>query len=350
MCNHYLPRVLDLSYNQIESLSTFQSELPKLVKLSLKKNKMKSLINISNFPALTYLKLSRNNLENLSELSRLSKLKSLKGISLYKNPLEEDKTLYVQTVLAACPYLESLDHNNIADVKKGSVVPPANNSHEVSDGFMFKPDRDDRSEKLERPGSGKPRVGSSGAERNPSEGISNNNSKHSEIRPTSANLVRKDPSPSDHGNAFKNTKLTLSKGMGAGGSVSQKVRPLQPPQPQNSNKNERSDQKEYEEGGDDDDEPERDSPPADGDDIFSMNPKSLSTIKLAWEKKLKERPGLLTSGGKKDEEIWLGSAGYPIGYFKKIGTNNYKVVGDGLWMLMASKATSIKAVEEVDIL
>jgi Leucine-rich repeat (LRR) protein len=142
--------VLDLSYNQIESLSTFQGELPKLVKLSLKKNKLKSLVNIGNFPALTYLKLSRNNLESLSELARLSKLKALKGISLYKNPLEEDRAQYTQAILAACPQLESLDHNSCTEARKRGSSPEP-------DGFQFKQDKDDRLDKADRPGSGNPR-------------------------------------------------------------------------------------------------------------------------------------------------------------------------------------------------
>ena len=51
--------MLDLSYNQVESLHGFKGQLQKLVKLSLKKNKMNSLANIEAFPNVNYLKLSR---------------------------------------------------------------------------------------------------------------------------------------------------------------------------------------------------------------------------------------------------------------------------------------------------
>jgi hypothetical protein len=58
------------------------------------------------------LKLSRNDLSSYQEILRLGKLKNLKGLSLYKNPIELNDN-YVNKILTVCPYLESLDHNEV---------------------------------------------------------------------------------------------------------------------------------------------------------------------------------------------------------------------------------------------
>lgn len=126
-------RVLDLSYNQIESLHGFKGQLLKLVKMSLKKNKMNSLANIEAFPNVNYLKLSRNNIDSFSEIKKLAKLRSLKGVSLYDNPVGEDKRSYCIAVLQICPFLETLDHKSCHEVKK---------AHEIKEEDLSKKDEE----------------------------------------------------------------------------------------------------------------------------------------------------------------------------------------------------------------
>ena len=86
---------------------------------------------------------------------------------------------------------------------------------------------------------------------------------------------------------------------------------------------------------------------SDTEDIYSLNPKSITTVKMAFDKKLKEKQGTLGLQVKKDEEVWLGNPQHPVGYFKKVGINNYKIIGDGMWLFIASKVVNIKAIEEV---
>jgi Leucine-rich repeat (LRR) protein len=104
---------LDLSYNNITKLPTNPSlSLPRLIKLSLKKNNLRFLSGIEKFPSLTYLKLSRNNLSNMNEIKRLGLVKGLKGVSLYRNPVSEgdNQSEYIKTLINTCQNLESLDH------------------------------------------------------------------------------------------------------------------------------------------------------------------------------------------------------------------------------------------------
>lgn len=106
-------RILDLSYNNITKLPTNPAlSLPRLIKLSLKKNNLRFLSGIQKFPSLTYLKLSRNNLSSLNEIKRLGHVKGLKGVSLYRNPISEGESQgeYIETLIKVCPNLESLDH------------------------------------------------------------------------------------------------------------------------------------------------------------------------------------------------------------------------------------------------
>lgn len=330
--------VLDLSYNQVKTLDDFPGEMPKLVKLSLKKNVMENLKGIENFPALTYLKLSRNNIGSLNDLKKLSGLKLLKGISLYKNPLAEEKQLYTVAVLAACPYLESLDHNPCADIRKKFQQDGILDDLPPSEVVDERPDT--------RPDSASG-VASSSLGFNTGGGSGSNWA----ARNGSA-LVGQQSSTSGDGAGFKNQKLAMMKGFSK-----QTVKPNAPRV--SSLEKSTGDNRErqivqdaefkFDEQPDDDEDTEKDvrTPGADDDDIFSLNPKALSTVKLAFEKKVKEKPCVIGSSSKKDEEIWLGSPTHPIGYFKRVSNSNYKVVGDGLWMLMASKTIVIKLIEEV---
>lgn len=109
---------MDLSYNQIKSLRRLDFKLDKLIKLSLKKNQLQDLLGVENFPKLNYLKLSRNSIKELSEVDRLAELKQLKGVSLYRNPMSENKRAYAAYIIQTCKKLESLDHNSIEEVKK----------------------------------------------------------------------------------------------------------------------------------------------------------------------------------------------------------------------------------------
>lgn len=92
--------------------------LKKLVKLSLKKNKIIDLKGIENFPNLNYLKLSRNNIASLIEVKRLGNIPELKGVSLYRNPINDDKKLYAGVILGICKNLESLDHTSVEEIRK----------------------------------------------------------------------------------------------------------------------------------------------------------------------------------------------------------------------------------------
>lgn len=92
--------------------------MKKLVKLSLKKNKIVDLKGIENFPNLNYLKLSRNNIDSMVEVKSLGNLPELKGVSLYRNPINEDKKLYAGVILGICKKLESLDHTSVEEIRK----------------------------------------------------------------------------------------------------------------------------------------------------------------------------------------------------------------------------------------
>lgn len=109
---------MDLSYNEIVSLKNTNLRLKRLVKLSLKKNKLVDLKGIENFPHLNYLKLSRNSIESLVEVKRLGNLPELKGVSLYRNPINDDKKLYASVILRICKKLESLDHTSVEEIRK----------------------------------------------------------------------------------------------------------------------------------------------------------------------------------------------------------------------------------------
>lgn len=107
----------------------------------------------------------------------------------------------------------------------------------------------------------------------------------------------------------------------------------------------------FEDAQEDDEEMEKEETVRGGnpEDLHSMNPKSLSAVRLAFEKVLRDKNSIMGSTAKSEEEIWLGSAQtHPIGMFKRTGTNTYRVVGDGIWMMMASKVVNLKSIEEVD--
>lgn len=322
--------MLDLSYNQIKSLADFEGELPKLMKLSLKMNKMVALKGIDRFPALTYLKLSRNNIESIQEVAKLSSLKNLKGISLYKNPLADDKQLYTASILAACPNLESLDHNACGDMKKRVE------RDGLQDSKMSKEKIEDtRSELIAEPGSASNgfAAGSSAA------------TKWSK-KQSSTGLSKATASEKPE---FQNQKIAMVKGFDSGEKFTgQRQNSLDKAGLEKREKEHRETDYKFDEAMDDDDDDKEPVTPAEeDDDIFAMNPKSLATVKIAFDRKVKERAALLGSSNKKDEEVWLGTPTHPIGYFKRVGGNNYKIVGDGLWMLMAAKTVAIKSIDEV---
>lgn len=319
-----------MSYNLIKTLTDFEHELPKLMKLSLKMNKMVNLKGIDRFPALTYLKLSRNNIDNIQEVNRLSILKYLKGISLYKNPLAEDKQIYTNAILTACPNLESLDHNACGDMKKRG-------DRDVLQESKISKDRlEDKSDIVAETVSASNGFGTTtttGAKWNKKQ--------------SSTGIAKVAPPETAE---FQNQKLAMVKGINSDDKFTgQRQTSVDKIAADRRDKENRDTEYKFDEGmDDDDDDKDAVSPTAEEeDDIFSMNPKSMATVKLAFERKVKEKTSLLGSSTKKDEEIWLGTPTHPIGYFKRIGGNNYKVVGDGLWMLMAAKTVAIKSIDEV---
>lgn len=304
------------------------------MKLSLKMNKMVNLKGINNFPALTYLKLSRNNLEDIEELAKLSTLKNLKGISLYKNPLAEDKTQYTSAVLSACPQLESLDHNSCGDTKKKQDKDSAHDSKISKEKIDYDSKADQPSEMVSA-----------------SNGFGANSTTTKWSKKQSTTAMSK--TTSNDKPEFQNQKIAMAKGY----ITDEKFGPaprhnsLEKSSLDKREKEIRETEYRFDEAMDeDDDDKDASSPnPEEEDDIFAMNPKSLTTVKIAFERKIKERSAYLGSSGKKDEEIWLGTPTHPIGYFKRIGGNNYKIVGDGLWMLMAAKTVAIKSIDEVNL-
>lgn len=112
LCENKNLMVINLSYNNIRNLNFVNSKMSQVLKLSLKKNLLNELVGIENFPNLKFLKLSRNELSQYGEIQRLNKLKNQKGLSLYKNPIEVDEN-YTEKILQICPFLESLDHNEV---------------------------------------------------------------------------------------------------------------------------------------------------------------------------------------------------------------------------------------------
>lgn len=298
---------------------------------------MENLKGIEWFPAITYLKLSRNNLDSLQELKRLSLLRNLKGISLYKNPLADDKQSYTIGVLSSCPVLESLDHNSCIELRKQLERDGLLEESQETDQLDDRSKGDSLSAVISNSAGFHPHAGSG----NVGEGKNSHNS-------------NAQPSISGDAAAFKNQKLAMVKGLSKQMTRSP-IQPMNLSQKSQIAQENKTDIRETEYKLDDGDEEEdleddgRNKEIAE-DDIFALNPKVVSTVKLAFDKKLKERNCILGYTAKKDEEIWLGSPTHPIGFFKRVSNNNYKVVGDGLWMLMASKTVTIKLIEEVSFI
>lgn len=110
--------------------------MDQVLKLSLKKNLLTELVGIENFPNVKFLKLSRNELVSYGEVQRLGQLKNLKGLSLYKNPIETNEN-YINKILTVCPFLESLDHNEVNnDTKPNFVEEPKIVKKESSGGKL----------------------------------------------------------------------------------------------------------------------------------------------------------------------------------------------------------------------
>lgn len=334
--------MLDLSYNSIRSLIDFDGELPKLLKLSLKMNKIQTLKNIDRFPSLAYLKLSRNNLEQLTEVDRLAALKQLRGVSLYKNPLADQKHAYVSAVMTACPQLESLDHNACNDVKKLAE----------RDTDAVSRDRvDDKSKTEEK----SPLLSAVTHLRTPVDHSTKNKKTLSAAGVTAATTVSKMMAGSE-APEFQNQKIAMVRGFvsderSAGLRQTSLEKSSLEKKDSRDHREPRETEYKFDEAMDeDDDDKEAASPQADdNEDIFAMNPKSLVTVKLAWDRRVRDKGVLFGSSGRKDEEVWLGTPTHPIGYFKRVSGNNYKVVGDGLWMLMAAKTVAIKSIDEVGL-
>lgn len=298
------------------------------MKLSLKMNKMINLKGIEHFPALAYLKLSRNNIENLQEINKLSSLKQLKGISLYKNPLADDKQLYTSAVLSACPQLESLDHNACGDMKK-KIEKDALQDSKISKERVEENKNDQLLDNIST-----------------SNGFTANSTNPKWSKKLSSSGISKLTAEKPE---FQNQKIAMVKNFESGDRFTgQRQTSLEKSALEKRDKENRETEYKFDEAMDeDDDEKEAATPNDEDEDIFSMNPKSLTTVKLAFDRKIKERSCLLGSSPKKDEEIWLGTPTHPIGYFKRVGGNNYKIVGDGIWMLMAAKTVAIKSIDEV---
>lgn len=307
--------VLDLSYNRLSSSPSAMSSsggssnnppslcnlsvpLPSLSKLSLKKNQLTTLEVLPKlFPSLIHLKLSRNSLSSLQELSFLKHLTFLRGVSLYKNPLASDKSLYIQTVLSECPWLESLDHQACEEMRQKYVEEKSKGQDR---GEVIRKERGDRTVASVSPSPPPPR-------RPSLEVLQGKKEREREVGTGQAKTE-------DIIEEFKNRGIV---NVNKGGKK-------------------REEKEEVEAEVEESD-----------DDLLLMDPKSIGTVKLAFEKKLKERSGTLGLDSKKDEEIWLGLPNHPIGFFKRVSNNSYRIFGDGLFMMLSSKTVNIRTVEEL---
>ena len=352
-----------MSSNQIETLNSFNGILNKLVKLSLKKNKLVSLAKLDSFPAVTYLKLSRNNLTSLESLSVLSNLKSLKGISLYKNPLAEDRDEYLRAVHEYCPTLESLDH----EVQKGK------DPDQIS--LDTKPSQQPGGlSEITGKNTSTPTAGyrEGASKRQQGQGVIGGLTVNHEPRASSANQTKKpviqESSSVSNPRSTKISKAGNSQGgqisiiqAGNSGGFGTIVKAASVERVHTGPNDVFRQDAVKDENMIDDDEIENTKAlqldgqkgslsrtgNSDQDTIYSMDPKSLDTIKTIFEKKMKDRPTYMSAIPKKEEEIWLGNPNHPIGFCKKITNNNYKITGDGLWMMMYTKTIPVKTIEEI---
>lgn len=295
--------------------------------MSLKKNKLLDLTNIEAFPNVNYLKLSRNVLESPSELKKLGKLKVLKGVSLYDNPLADDKRLYSKMVMEICPNLESLDHKSCSEVKKKYEI----EDQEINAKHM---DNNKLTYKL----------------------MQGSDISQKETSPKGLKVISipTEHQPQQEASHLKNQTVILSK---AFSNPRRKNNSTDKPISAERKGGEaavRDTGKDVDEKDDENMEDEEDIDKDEGkgeenaDGIASMNPKSMSAVKLSFEKILSEKTSILQTNLKIEQEVWLGnSPTHPIGFFKKVGTNGYRVVGDGIWMMMASKVVALKSIEEV---
>jgi Leucine-rich repeat (LRR) protein len=334
------------------------------VKLSLKKNKLVNLSKLDSFPNVTYLKLSRNNIGSLSSLSVLANLKSLKGVSLYNNPLAENREEYLRAVHEFCPTLESLDHEVhkgkdadqlSQDTKQASqqtqilAESQMKNSSTPSAGY-----REGASKRQVVQGAGtiviqnEPRASSANNSKKP---LISESSSLGNPRPTKISKAI-----NSQGGQISIIQAGSSGGFGGQSKAQSVERAISGP-----NDAYRSESVPQEDnGGDDDDADQFRATQLDGqkgnlsrtansdpDSIYSMDPKSMDTIKAIFEKKMKDRPSYMTNTQKKDEEIWLGNPNHPIGFYKKASANSYKITGDGLWMMMSTKTVPVKTIEEI---
>ncbi len=314
---------MDLSYNQVESLHGFKGQLLKLMKLSLKKNKMNSLANIEAFPNVNYLKLSRNNIDSFAEIKKLAKLRSLKGVSLYDNPVGDDKRVYCIAVLQICPFLETLDHKSCLEVKK---------SHDIKEEDLLKREEERKRVAVPHQSTEKPRDPSP---KNSKQNTLINEDKQLQFKNQTVLLSK----------AFNNSRVGKNPATDKSPSVERKVVATEAREQLKEIEVNRFDDAQEEEEELEKDETVRGGNP---EDLHAMNPKSLSAVRLAFEKVLRDKNSILGSTAKSDEEVWLGSSqSHPIGMFKRTGSNTYRVVGDGIWMMMASKVVNLKAIEEV---
>ena len=335
-------------------MGSFSGQLPKLIKLSLKKNKLVSLSKLDSFPALTYLKLSRNNLASLSSLAVLANLKSLKGVSLYKNPLSDNREEYLRAVHEYCPGLESLDHEahkgKDPDQFSQDSKPPAPANHMLTE--------------VQVKNSSTPTAGyrDAGIKRQGANLIAGGLPNEHEPRASSANNTKK-PLIAESSSVSNPRTTKISKAANSqGGQISiiqagnfggvmkaQSVERVIPGTADGFRSNSLP-----KEDIQDDDETDQTrgvtlsrTVNSDPDSIYSMDPKSLDTIKAIFEKKMKERPSYMSNLPKKEEEIWLGNPNHPIGFCKKVSNNSYKITGDGLWMMMSTKSLPVKTMEEI---
>ena len=240
-------------------------------------------------------------------------------MSLYDNPVCEDKRAYCVAVLQLCPSLETLDHKSCLEVKK---------AHDIRDeDLLLRKDEERKRVPRAHQSTEKPREPSPKLVTRPG------SSQPAEERPLQLKnqtvLLSK---------AFNNSRVGKQPAVDKSPSAERRVAVTE------------AEANRFEELAEEDEELEKDETVRGGnpEDLHAMNPKSLSAVRLAFEKVLREKSSLLGSTAKSDEEVWLGgSQAHPIGTFKRTGANGYRVVGDGLWMMMASKVVNLKAIEEV---
>ena len=335
--------VINLSYNNIVNLRSIKNQMPSVLKLSQKKNNLNELLNIENFENVKFLKLSRNDLSNYQEIIRLGKLKNQKGLSLYKNPVEQNEN-YANKILTVCPYLESLDHNEVSNQNTKDVPEPI--EKEIT---KIQTQKDKESEHLTQSNNKSTKNEKEKSvfdDKNSKGGVSQDKKTTNASRKTKAE------------SAFTNIDLTdldqiKTKLKDSQDYSNEKIFPNTKKEPLGLNVNnnifsEKENTKvEKEIINVEDKIAEKNNGNFDEDEINQKLLKDKSPMeRVKYLFKRHTETFSITSKNSKDKEIWLGSKSNPAGFIKLTNSGAVRVVGDGIFSFVENK-NIYKTMDEV---